>query len=63
MTSHVLMCESLHFTIAYEINPWMRRADQVSGPRILEQWRALKGALLNLGLTSSASIRALMFLI
>lgn len=43
------MCEPLHFTIAYEINPWMRRANQVIGPRALEQWRGLERALLELG--------------
>lgn len=45
------MCEPLHFTIAYEINPWMRRSNQVAGPRALEQWRGLERALLNLGVT------------
>lgn len=43
------MCEPLHFTIAYEINPWMRRANQVAGPRALEQWRGLERVLLDLG--------------
>lgn len=43
------MCEPLHFRIAYEINPWMRRANQVAGPRALEQWRGLERALLALG--------------
>jgi N-dimethylarginine dimethylaminohydrolase len=43
------MCEPLHFTIAYEINPWMRRANQVAGPRALEQWSGLERALLGLG--------------
>jgi N-dimethylarginine dimethylaminohydrolase len=49
MTQHVLMCEPLHFRIAYEINPWMRRANQVAGPRALEQWRQLRSALDDLG--------------
>lgn len=49
MTSHVLMCEPIHFRIAYEINPWMRRANAVVGPRALEQWRALRRVLVDLG--------------
>jgi N-dimethylarginine dimethylaminohydrolase len=51
MTRHVLMCEPLHFRIAYEINPWMRRANAVDGPRALEQWRGLRDALERLGVT------------
>ena len=31
MSRRVLMCEPLHFRIEYEINPWMRRANQVRG--------------------------------
>jgi N-dimethylarginine dimethylaminohydrolase len=49
MTQHVLMCEPLHFRIAYEINPWMRRANQVAGPVALEQWRRLRQTLDALG--------------
>ena len=48
MTHHVLMCEPVHFRIAYEINPWMRRANAVKGERALEQWRALRTVLLEL---------------
>ncbi len=49
MTRHVLMCEPVHFRIAYEINPWMRRSNQVDGERALEQWRRLQAALVELG--------------
>ncbi|MDA0256171.1 MAG: arginine deiminase-related protein [Chloroflexi bacterium] len=49
MTRHVLMCEPVHCRIAYEINPWMRRANQVDGARALEQWRRLRAALVELG--------------
>ena len=49
MTRHILMCEPVHFRIAYEINPWMRRANQVQGPQALAQWRALEVALIALG--------------
>lgn len=45
MTSHVLMCEPTHFRIAYEINPWMHRANQVDGPRAAEQWQRLHALL------------------
>jgi N-dimethylarginine dimethylaminohydrolase len=43
------MCEPVHFRIAYEINPWMRRSNQVDGERALEQWRRLHAALVELG--------------
>lgn len=43
------MCEPLHFTIAYEINPWMRRSNAVEGPRALAQWHALHDILVRLG--------------
>jgi N-dimethylarginine dimethylaminohydrolase len=49
MTSHVLMCEPVHFRIAYEINPWMKRSNAVDGPRALEQWRGLYRRLVELG--------------
>ena len=49
MTRHVLMCEPLHYRIAYEINPWMRRSNRVVGPRALEQWRRLRHRLEQLG--------------
>ena len=49
MTGHVLMCEPRHFRIAYEINPWMHRANQVVGPRATEQWKRLHTLLDELG--------------
>ena len=49
VTRHVLMCEPSHFRIAYEINPWMHRANAVNGPVALEQWRALHTQLGRLG--------------
>ena len=49
MSRHVLMCEPVHFRIAHEINPWMRRTNAVLGPRALEQWRALREAIEALG--------------
>ena len=49
MSRQLLMCEPVHFRIEYEINPWMRRANQVRGPRALDQWRGLRRALDELG--------------
>lgn len=49
MSSHVLMCEPVHYQIAYEINPWMRRSNAVDRPRAARQWRLLYEALSALG--------------
>jgi len=49
VSRHVLMCEPVHYRIAYEINPWMRRANAVLGPEALAQWHALRAALERLG--------------
>lgn len=51
MTRHILMCEPVHYRIAYEINPWMRRTNTVTHPRALEQWRRLREAVQQLGVT------------
>ncbi len=50
MTKHVLMCEPVHYRIAYEINPWMRRSNAVDARRAAAQWRGLYDALLALGI-------------
>jgi N-dimethylarginine dimethylaminohydrolase len=49
VTGHVLLCEPLHFRIAYEINPWMHREVPVDSARALEQWRGLHSTLLAQG--------------
>ena len=36
-----LMCRPTHYTIAYEINPWMSRKRQANRPRALMQWNRL----------------------
>ena len=36
-----LMCRPTHYTIAYEINPWMHIRRQADHPRALRQWTAL----------------------
>jgi len=51
VSRHVLMCEPVHYRIDYEINPWMRRANAVDGPRALAQWRALHATLDGLEVT------------
>ena len=40
-----LMCRPRHYTIAYEINPWMRITRQVAQPVAARQWHALYGLL------------------
>jgi N-dimethylarginine dimethylaminohydrolase len=49
VTRQILMCEPVHYRIAYEINPWMRRSNRVVGPRALEQWRRLRECVTDLG--------------
>jgi len=39
------MCRPTHYTIAYEINPWMSRRRQVAPRRAMAQWQALHGLL------------------
>jgi len=36
-----LMCRPTHYTIAYEINPWMNMSKQVHQPAAARQWQAL----------------------
>ena len=43
------MCEPAHYRIAYEINPWMRRANAVQTERANAQWRRLRDTLTALG--------------
>lgn len=43
------MCEPAHYRIAYEINPWMRRANAVQTERANAQWRGLRETLAGLG--------------
>lgn len=51
MTRHVLMCEPIHYRIAYEINPWMRLTNAADGPRAHEQWLRLVTLLQASGVT------------
>jgi N-dimethylarginine dimethylaminohydrolase len=49
VTHSVLMCEPVYFRIDYEINPWMRRSNAVTGPQALSQWRTLRDLVAGLG--------------
>ncbi|MEN1678785.1 MAG: arginine deiminase-related protein [Planctomycetota bacterium] len=49
----ILMCPPEHYGIEYEINPWMSTKRQVDHALAVEQWRALRALLIELG----ASIR------
>ncbi|MBI3323221.1 MAG: hypothetical protein HYZ95_02010, partial [Candidatus Omnitrophica bacterium] len=40
-TSAFLMCPPTHYTIAYEINPWMSVRRQAAHGRAAKQWQAL----------------------
>ena len=48
-TPHFLMCRPTHYTIAYEINPWMRVERQVRNRPAIRQWTALYHLLRRLG--------------
>ena len=43
--SSLLMCRPTHYTIAYEINPWMHLTHPVTHRRALRQWQALYALL------------------
>src|SRR3977135_1580092 len=47
--ARILMCPPDYYGIEYEINPWMSRARASTPERALGQWRALRHALLRLG--------------
>ncbi|WP_432487342.1 dimethylargininase [Kineococcus sp. SYSU DK018] len=44
-----LMCAPEHFTVSYEINPWMDAAAPVDASRALEQWQELRATFERLG--------------
>jgi N-dimethylarginine dimethylaminohydrolase len=44
-----LMSPPEHFTVAYQINPWMHVDEPVDRERALKQWDGLRTALLDLG--------------
>ena len=49
MTKSVLMCRPEHFTVAYQINPWMDPAKPTDTALAVAQWQALYDAYVGLG--------------
>ncbi|MGN8244964.1 dimethylargininase [Cellulomonas soli] len=48
---HYLMCEPTHYTVSYEINPWMDKTRYTDVELALQQWRRLRDTYLDLGNT------------
>lgn len=48
---HYLMCEPTHYTVSYEINPWMDKTRYTDVELALQQWRRLRDTYLDLGHT------------
>jgi len=46
---HYLMCEPAHYTVSYEINPWMDRTRPTDASLAVRQWRRLRDVYLDLG--------------
>jgi N-dimethylarginine dimethylaminohydrolase len=46
-----LMCPPEHFSVVYEINPWMHRSVSVSPDRAMDQWENLRRCLTSAGAT------------
>ncbi len=46
-----LMCEPVHYTVSYEINPWMDSTRHTDTELALRQWRTLRDVYLDLGHT------------
>ena len=44
-----LMCRPDHFTVSYEINPWMHQEHPTDTSRAVRQWQALHDAYVGLG--------------
>ncbi|WP_140460723.1 dimethylargininase [Cellulomonas oligotrophica] len=45
------MCEPVHYTVSYEINPWMDKTRYTDVELALRQWRTLRDTYLELGHT------------
>jgi N-dimethylarginine dimethylaminohydrolase len=45
------MCEPVHYTVSYEINPWMDRTRRTDTDLAVRQWRRLRDVYLDLGHT------------
>lgn len=48
---HYLMCRPAHFTVSYQINPWMHPDESVDTPLAVQQWDSLHQTFLDLGHT------------
>ena len=48
---HYLMCEPEHYTVSYEINPWMDVTRHTDRDLAVAQWRVLRDTYLDLGHT------------
>ena len=48
---HYLMCEPVHYTVSYEINPWMDRTRYTDTELAVSQWRRLRDVYRDLGHT------------
>jgi len=48
---HYLMCRPEHFTVTYEINPWMDVSKPVNVATALAQWERLRDTFLDMGHT------------
>jgi len=48
---HYLMCEPEHYTVSYEINPWMDVTQPTDRDLAVAQWRVLRETFLGLGHT------------
>ena len=46
-----LMCEPVHYTVSYEINPWMDKTKHTDADLAVRQWRTLRDVYLDLGHT------------
>ena len=44
-----LMCQPAYFTVSYEINPWMHKADPTDTSKAVQQWQTLYDTYLALG--------------
>lgn len=46
---HYLMCEPTHYTVSYEINPWMDSTRYTDASLAVQQWRTLRETFESLG--------------
>ncbi|MBK5248703.1 MAG: amidinotransferase [Actinomycetales bacterium] len=51
MTRHYLMCPPTHYTVSYEINPWMNQRVSTDADLAMSQWESLRAVYRELGHT------------